>query len=79
MSRDQKPGKMRVVAGASATQARRREDAAIDGQAETPVLATGAAAVTPAAKSGKSSALLVILFLAGCAVGGAALPFLGVI
>ena len=79
MSRDQKPGKMRVVGSASAVPARRRNDGVPADQLGTPANAIAASASTTAATSKKPSLILVVLFLAGSAVGGAAIPFLGII
>ena len=92
MSHDQKPGKMRVV-GSSAAVApapqRRRTDGAsatavATGVSGTAVPAAGgapgaAAAGLAAATSGnrRPVMLLGLLFVAGCAIGGAALPLLG--
>lgn len=77
MSHDQKPGKMRVV-GNSASK-RRRGDvdpfaAGVAGRAPGTVVAGGS--VAPAKKS---PVLLIAVFVIGCAIGGAALPFLGVL
>lgn len=74
MSHDQKPGKVRVVGGASAS-TRRRDDATTVGDA-TPTSAAVAedAAIPMPAKTG--GRLLAMLFVAGCAIGGAGLPLL---
>ena len=92
MSRDQRPGKMRVVGSGGSAQQRRRNDLAPQAGTGTSVGATGPASAAgtpaglaakgraaPAAKSGKPVMLLALLFVVGCAVGGAALPLLGVL
>lgn len=70
MSHDQKPGKMRVVAGAAPVAHRRRGDLAADASQ-----ASSTPAATPSAR--KPALLLGILFVVGCAAGGAALPLTG--
>ena len=65
MSHDRKPGRMRVVGGATGTPERRRNDA----EQSAPV----AIAVVPVAPK-RSGRLLAALFVTGCALGGAALP-----
>lgn len=80
MSHDQKPGRMRVVTSPAADAQRRRDD---DAGAQNTGASAGSAvptvSITPAVASGKSSKpnrLLAILFVAGCALGGAGLPLL---
>ena len=81
MSNDQKPARMRVVSGGAAAAApqRRLSDAAGAGgvAAPVPAKAAGAPAAASSARTGKLVAVLAILFVAGCAIGGAALPLLG--
>lgn len=79
MSKDQTPARMRVVSGDSAENRRRLADIANDGVAAN---AAGPESTLPdvsnrAEKAGKSMAILAVLFIAGCAIGGAALPLLG--
>lgn len=68
MSHDQKPSKVRLVSSAPAGAPAQDATGAPAGDAT--------AASTPAAKSGLSPIMLAILFILGCALGGAALPFL---
>jgi len=79
MSYDQKPAKVRVVRGASApattdTPQRRRTDPVPAGTA-----GAGATAAKAAGASRFPTLLVLTLFILGCAVGGAALPLLGII
>lgn len=79
MSHDQKPGKMRVV-GSSAS--RRRGDVVPAAAGAAGAAGTAAGAVianAPVAPARMSPVLLIIMFVIGCALGGAALPFLGVL
>lgn len=77
MSHDQKPGRMRVVSNAAAAPQRRRDDGAEPAAVTAASAASPAGAPALAAPQGKPVKLLVLLFIAGCAVGGAALPLLG--
>ena len=94
MSYDQKPGKMRVVGSSSAAPQRRRGDGAagVAGAAGSAGVAAGALASTSAGVPGGTAAngtateqgskpvlLMGLIFIAGCAIGGVALPLLGVI
>lgn len=74
MSRDQRPGKMRVVGEATAPV---EAVPAVAGAASGGALAPAGAAPA-AAPSGKLPLLGILLFLVGCAAGGAALTALGV-
>lgn len=74
MSHDQKPGKLRVVGQASP--GRRRTDVVVASAAALPTT-IDAPAADRAAK--KPVLLLSLLFVAGCALGGAALPLLGLV
>lgn len=76
MSRDQRPGKMKVVARAAPTPRRRRSDRLEDEEARAierrrPEGAT----IAPPADAGVSGRLLGALFVIGCASGGAATAF----
>ena len=77
MSRDQKPGRVRVVSGSlPATPMRRATDRAALGVLEGSITA----APTEAARDGaRASGLLLpsLLFLLGCAIGGIAFASLG--
>jgi hypothetical protein len=74
MSRDQKPGKMRVVGGTQAAPVA-EVPSGVDRRAAAPA----GAAPDSAADAGAESLLLpVILFLIACAIGGAAVALLGV-
>ena len=93
MSHDQKPGKMRVVgSSAAAAPQRRRGDTGSDAGGAIVAGAAGGAGsaagagsalvageAMAAAPSGKLGMMPVMLFIAGCAIGGAALPLLGII
>lgn len=77
MSHDQKPGRMRVVSGTAATPKRRRGDVAASappGPGAQVVEAVPSPAL-PAAAAARRGRLLAPLFLLGCAIGGAAVPF----
>ena len=63
---------MRVVGGRAAAPSRRREDIALDAGETDPVLAGEGEA--GANGRGRSQLLLAGLFVAGCAIGGVALP-----
>lgn len=81
MSHDQKPGRMRVVAGPAAEAQRRRDDGAVaqdtGAGADTGIApAVAAASALATGKSSKTHRLLAVLFVAGCALGGAGLPLL---
>lgn len=81
MSQDQKPGRMRVVSGgtvaaAPVPQRRRGDGANAVTVANESGHATAPAGAVPA-RTGKAGLMLAILFLASCAIGGAALPLLG--
>lgn len=69
MSHDRKPGRMRVVGGAPGTPERRLSDVASG--AASPV---SAELMVPNVASKGSGRLHAMLFIAGCALGGAALP-----
>lgn len=74
MSRDQKPGKMRVVGGTQATPAVAAPDR-VDRRAPT----AGDRATEPVSEAGAESLLVpLIVFLIACAIGGAAVALLGV-
>lgn len=75
MSHDQKPGRLRVVSNAASAPQRRRGDAASDAQQDV----AGPATAPVATSSRKPALLLAMLFIVGCAAGGAALPFTGLI
>lgn len=76
MSHDQKPGKVRVVGGgADAVQHRRRADDAPAAVVADPTSETATAEPAPR----KSTLLLPMLFVSGCAIGGAALPLMRVL
>lgn len=76
MSRDQRPGKMKVVAGAAPTPRRRRSDRLADAEVEAIERRRLAApSVAPPADAGMSGRLLGALFVLGCAGGGAATAF----
>ena len=84
MSHDQKPGKVRVVGNAAAVPQRRRNDVVIDAPASpaSPGAAgspAAAAASRAGATAGGRQVLLAVLFVIGCAIGGAALPLLGIL
>ena len=70
MSHDRKPGKMRLV-GTAGAPTRRREDAGVVAIA---LVAPDGNAIAPDAAPKSSGRLLTALFVAGCALGGAALP-----
>jgi hypothetical protein len=77
MSRDQKPGKVRVVSGSMpVTPMRRAADRAALAALET---ADSQAPVAPAAPLPRGTGLLLpsLLFVLGCAIGGAAFTALG--
>jgi len=79
MSHDQKPGRMRVVGNAAPAPQRRRGDG---GGSAGGALATGSASASAAApvataRSAAPGRLLALLFVVGCAAGGAAFPLLG--
>ena len=83
MSQDLKPGRMRVVSGGNNAAApvpqRRRGDGATAVTVENESSHAAAAAGAVPARNGKTGLMLAILFLASCAIGGAALPLLGVL
>lgn len=73
MSRDQRPGKIRLVSSGTAPQPQRR---ATDPKSEVPIAAEApapapAAAPAPVPVPSGSGLLLSCLFLAACAAGGA--------
>ena len=68
MSHDRKPGKMRLVGAASAPERRLNE-----AEPSAPS-STVSEMIVPAAAPKSSGRLLAALFVAGCALGGAALP-----
>lgn len=72
MSHDQKPGKVRVVAGQAAAPSRRKDD----GLSDDPASALVVSDESRSAQGGRGQAklLLATLFITGCAIGGAALP-----
>lgn len=69
MSHDRKPGRMRVVDGATGTPERRLSDRGPG--AASPVAPD---AMIPNTASRGPGRLYAILFVAGCGIGGAALP-----
>lgn len=77
MSRDQKPGKVKLVGVAAPNPGRRRDDQ-LPGQA-----ATGSgdapAHASEVRVNGGSGMLLALLFLLCCAIGGAAAVFFGLV
>jgi hypothetical protein len=76
MSQDQRPGKMRVVG--QGTPQRRRGDkvvAPVEGADITATAGPSADLAEPARS--KPNILLILLFILGCALGGAGLPLLG--
>jgi hypothetical protein len=75
MSRDQKPGKLRVVGGTAAPVA--ASDGAAGGETGAGAAASGA--VAEAVRGDSGSALLVpaFVFLIACALGGALVALLG--
>ena len=76
MSRDQRPGKMKVVAGAAPTPRRRRSDRLEDEEARAiDRRRPEAPSAAPAIDAGVSGRLLGSLFILGCAGGGAATAF----
>lgn len=75
MSHDQKPGKMRVVGNSAG---RRRDDVAPISAAAAPVAGPAPGSDAPEAAR-KPVLLLAILFVVGCALGGAAMSLLGVL
>lgn len=75
MSHDQKPGRLRVVSGGASVPQRRRGDAESDAQQDGAPPATAPVA----APSRKPALVLAMLFMVGCAAGGVALPFTGLI
>lgn len=81
MSRDQRPGRVRVFSsdGAAPTPMRRRTDRMpelADEELDVPA-PSAAAVVTPTPADSLSWRLLAVLFLGGCALGGAAIAALG--
>lgn len=73
MSRDQKPGKMRVVGGTQAAPV-----AAAPETADRHAPAAGDPAAQAASEAGAESLLVpLIVFLIACAIGGAAVALLG--
>lgn len=75
MSHDQKPSKVRLVSsGASAA----GPGGTVAGDAGA-AAGDAATAPTPATKTGLSPIVLGILFVLGCALGGAALPLLHIL
>lgn len=80
MSHDQKPGKVRVVGGGDVPYGRRAGDVS-----DAVVAAADATSATidvgAVGESGprKPKLLLPILFVSGCAIGGAALPLIRVL
>lgn len=75
MSHDQKPGKVRVVGGRSAAPSRRHDDLAPGADETGSALAVAGERDTAGeAGRGRSQLLLAALFVAGCAIGGVALP-----
>lgn len=80
MSRDQKPGKLRVVGnGGSAPAAAvdRRESAATAVGSATEGSASAPASAAPGGDGVTAVLLPLILFLLACAIGGAAVAYLG--
>lgn len=76
MSRDQKPGKFKLVGATAPNPGRRRDD-----KVAAPAPAAGSAnAADPAAEVSRSGGLLpVILFLIASALGGAGAVFFGLV
>ena len=75
MSRDQKPAKVRLVAGAPVNYGRRAEDR-VPSEAMDALPAETAAEMAPASRKGPTL-VLALLFLVACAMGGAGTVFLG--
>ena len=80
MSHDQKPGKVRVVANAASAAGRRRDDGHSEGYGPSsmPADADAAGEIADPSVAKRPAFLLPLLFVAGCAIGGAALPLLEV-
>ena len=75
MSHDQKPSKVRLVSsGAIGSPA-----SGSAGDATRPAANDTGATPAPATKAGLSPIVLGILFVLGCALGGAALPLLHIL
>lgn len=76
MSRDQKPGKVRVVGGGAvggSVPLRRRSD---DAPAADELVSAMPVAEEGGEEPRKANRLLPMLFVSGCAIGGAALPLM---
>ncbi|ARS28955.1 hypothetical protein [Sphingomonas sp. KC8] len=78
MSRDQRPGRVRVVSQdrSTATPRRRREDMN-PAAAASPAPGVGKAGGQPTASSGFPLLALAVLFIVGCGVGGALIAAFG--
>ena len=77
MSRNQKPGKIKVVAARTPNPGRRRGDnAAHPGEAGVELVPAQAVAVS---RFGASFLLLALVFLLACAAGGAAATYFGLV
>ncbi len=78
MSHDQKPGKVRVVGGGDVQYGRRAGDvvnAVVTDPTSTATVAEDVGEPVPR----RSQLLLPVLFVSGCAIGGAALPLMRVL
>jgi hypothetical protein len=76
MSQDQRPGKVKLYSGggAAAAQQRRRADLQAQAAASPNAAAAGAAAALPAAQAEagpRLTWLVLLVFVLGCAIGGA--------
>jgi len=72
VSRDQKPGKMRVVGGGRVPNGRRRDVAPVAAEPASPAVIADQTEEEPR----RAGRLLPLLFVSGCAIGGAALPLM---
>jgi hypothetical protein len=78
MSQDQRPGKMRVV-GHGTPQRRRGDKVAAPVEGADIAATAGPSADLAEPIRSKANILLTLLFILGCALGGAALPLLGIL